>query len=64
MLTFWYSQSQLGQILAPVIHAIDAVAEHSGYGNITEVSEAISGQAAEESGSLLQSNQEQGKMKR
>jgi hypothetical protein len=38
-----FSQSKIGQILAPVVHALDVVAETSGYANVVEMSGAISG---------------------
>ena len=40
------SQSKIGQILAPVVHALDVVAETSGYANVVEMSGAISGNAS------------------
>jgi hypothetical protein len=44
-LTIFNSQSKIGQILAPVVHALDVVAETSGYANVLEMSGAISGQS-------------------
>ena len=45
---FVFSQSKLGHMLAPVVRALDVVAETSGYANVAEMSAAISSTSQEQ----------------